>query len=103
MSTFGKLVEIDQFGISALRPTPRGRVDLVGKDADCRGDRDVLGSKKWQLALPIETSGRDCRVRQPIERDVVEDIGAGQPLVLSIEDARDELVTARVVIEHPGR
>jgi hypothetical protein len=61
-------------GICALRPTPRRRVDLVGEDADGRGDQDVLRGKKRQLAFPIETRGRDRRVRQPVEGDIVEDV-----------------------------
>ncbi len=38
-----------------------------------------------------------------VMRDVVEDVVAREALGLSVEDARDELVAARVVIEEIGR
>ena len=44
--------------------------------------------------FPIEASRRDPRVRQPVERDVVEDVVSRQALLLAVEDARDELIAA---------
>ena len=61
-----------------------------------------FGAKKAKLVFPIETSRRNRRVRQPVERDVVEDIVSRQALGLPVKDACDELVAARVVVEHPG-
>ena len=61
-----------------------------------------LSGRRRKLALPIETGRGDCRIRQPIERDVVEDVVSRQALGLTIENARDERLTARIMIEHPG-
>ena len=61
-----------------------------------------FGAKKRQLVLPVETSRGDRRVRQPVERDVVEDVVAREALGLPVEDAGDQLVAARVVVEDPG-
>ena len=66
---------MDEFGIRPLCPTPRGLIDFVRKDA--HGDRDVtpLTSKKANYhILPIETGAGKRRVRQPGERDVVENV-----------------------------
>ena len=38
-----------------------------------------------------------------VMRDVVEDVVAREALGLSVEDARDELIAARVVVEELGR
>src|SRR6185437_9054315 len=55
-----------------------------------------------KLAFPVETSRRYCSIRQPVERDVVEDVVTRESLGLTVEDARDERVAARVVVVHPG-
>ena len=91
------------FGKGFLRPAPRRRVDFVRKDTD--GDRnfDVLWRKEGELILPVEAGRRDCRPRQPIERDVVEDIVSGQALGVALEDPGYKRIAARVVVEHPGR
>src|SRR4051812_7093290 len=94
---------MDQFGISPLRPTPRSLVEFVRKGAHCGWDSDTFGVEKRKLAFPIQASRRYARVRQPIERDVVEDVLSAQPLRLSIKDACDQRVTARIVVEHPSR
>ena len=41
--------------------------------------------------------------RQPGDRDVVEDVVAREALRLSVKDARDELIAARVAIEEISR
>jgi hypothetical protein len=52
-----ELVVMDEVvGIRALCPTPRGLVELVGKDAYGKRDGDVLGVEEARLVLPIETS-----------------------------------------------
>src|SRR5260370_25971437 len=71
---FVELVVIDELGIRPLRPASRGLIELLRKGAHGSRDGDVFRSEKRQLALPIETRRRDRRVRQPIERDVVEDV-----------------------------
>src|SRR5438132_7781632 len=57
-----ELVVMDELGIGALRPAPRGRIDLVWKDAHGNRDGDVFRGEKIELAFPIETSRRDRRV-----------------------------------------
>src|SRR5262249_2898917 len=64
-------------GIRALSPAPRGLIELVGKVAHGKRNRDVLGVEEIRLALPIETSSRNPGVRQPVERDVVEESAPG--------------------------
>src|SRR5437773_10599980 len=93
---------MDQFGIRARCPTPRGLIELVRKGAHGSRNRDTFRGEKGKLAFPIETSRRDRRVRQPVERDVVEDVVSRQALGMTVKDTCDERLTARVVVEHPG-
>src|SRR5947209_19091254 len=102
MAALVDLVVMDELGIRLLRPAPRGLIELVRKRAHGSGNRDTLRGEKRELALPIKTSGRDRRVRQPVERGVVEDVVSREPLGLTVEHTRDERVTARVVVDHPG-
>src|SRR5881296_4522452 len=68
-------VVMDEPGIRPLRPAPRRRDDFVRKNAYRNRDGDVLGAQVGlREALPVETSRRDCGVRQPEERGVVEHI-----------------------------
>src|SRR5215217_5567989 len=70
---------MDEFGIGLLCPAPRGPDLLVRKDAHRNRDGDVLGSEVGLgEPLPIKTSRRDRRVRQPEERGVVEHIVPGK-------------------------
>src|SRR4051812_11007622 len=100
-----ELAEIDQFGIRALCPAPRGCVDLIGEDGDRNRDRDVLGIEEARLRrqsiFPIQAGRRDGGIGQPVHGDVVEDVVAAQAFALSVEDARDQRVTARIVVEDP--
>src|SRR5262245_11658881 len=93
---------MDKFGIRSLCPTPRGCIELIWKDAHGNRDGDVFRSEKVKLVFPIQTSRRDRRVRQPVERDVVEDVVSRKALSLSVKHACDERVAARVVVEYPG-
>jgi len=98
-----ELVVMDEPGIGPLRPAPRRMVLLVGKDAHRNGDRDVLGSEvDLGEPIPIETRRRDCCVRQPEQRRVVEHIVPGKACRLFIEGACDETQTDRVVIDRGG-
>src|SRR5438477_11913469 len=92
-----------QFGIRALCPTARSLIELVRKGAHGHRDRDPFRGEKGQLAFPIQASRGDRRLRHPVERDVVEDVVSAEALRVSVEDAGDERVTARVMVEHPGR
>src|SRR5215468_573415 len=70
------LVEVDEVGVGPLGPGPGGLVELVREDADGRRDGDALDVEEAELVLPVETRSRDPRVRQPVQRDVVEDLVA---------------------------
>src|SRR5262245_48933937 len=96
---------MDQFGIRPLRPAPRGWIEFVREDAHGNRDGDAFGTEKTEFApiLPIETGTRERRVRQPGDRDVVEDVVAGEAFGLSVEDACDQLVAALVVIKEISR
>src|SRR3954470_22573271 len=93
---------MDELGVGLLCPTPRNLIEIVRKDAHRYRDGDTLRVEEAELVFPIETSRRDPRVRQPIERDVVEDVVSGKALGLTVEDACDERHAGRVVVDHPG-
>src|SRR5579862_2396497 len=100
---FGKFVVVNQFGIGFFRPAFWSRIDLIGEDADGDGDFDAAHIKEPATVrnlrgVPIEARRRDASVRQPVERDVVENVVARQTLGLSVEDSGDHLVTADVMI-----
>ena len=90
MATFLHLVVMDEFGKRPLCPAPRGWIEFVREDA--RGNRDgdaAFGIEKPEFApiLTVETGARKRRVRQPGDRDVVEDVVAREALGLSLKDA----------------
>ena len=89
MATLLHLVVMDQVWKDTLRPAPRNRIDFVRERTHGHGNRDAFGIKVPELAprLPIETSARHRRVRQPCDRDVVEDVVAREALGLSLKDA----------------
>src|SRR4249919_680918 len=93
---------MDELGIRSLCPTPRHRVDLVWKDTHCNRDSDVLRGNETQLVLPIQARRGHRRVRQPVERDVVEDVVSRQAFGSTIKDACNELVAAYVMVKYPG-
>src|SRR5512135_3877451 len=66
------LVEVDEVEVRLLDPAARGPEDLVREDADGRRDGDALEIEEAELVLPVEAGRGDARVRQPVERDVVE-------------------------------
>ena len=104
MPAFVELVVMDQFGIRPLCPAPRGWIEFVRKDAHGNRDGDAFGIEiPFAPVFPVETGARKRRVRQPGDRDVVEDVVAREALRLSVKDARDELIAARVVIEEIRR
>jgi hypothetical protein len=79
VTAFIKLVVMDQLGIRPLRPAPRRRIDLVREDADSDRDLDPsdveeASTRRNLRGVPVETSGRDSGVCQPVERDVLEDV-----------------------------
>jgi hypothetical protein len=102
------LVIAEKLGIRTFRPAARRSVDLVGEGADCHRNLDAprieeASHRRKLPGVPVEARRRDRRVRQPVESDVVEDVVACQTFGLSVEHACDELVAARVVVNHPRR
>src|ERR687894_1786916 len=102
------LVEVDEVGVGLLGPAPRGLICLAGKDARGHRNGDALGVPEATLVLPVETRRRDPRVRQPVERDVVEDLvarqfacGARGP-VQGRGNRRRRLAATIIVVEKPG-
>src|SRR5580692_6600299 len=103
MAAFGELVVMDQFGIRPFRPASRGGIEFVWKDAHGGRDNDASDAEeRITLVLPIEPSARERRIRQPGERDVVEDVVSCEAFAASGKDTRDHLVAARVVVEKIG-
>ena len=71
---FVELVVMDKFRIRTLCSTPWGLIELVRKGAHGNRDGDIFGAEKGELVFPIETGSGKRRVRQPSDREVVEDI-----------------------------
>jgi hypothetical protein len=96
-----ELVVVDEFGIRALCPTLRRWTDLVGKDAHGNRDGDGLDAQIRKLILPVKTRPGKRRVRQPRERDVVEDVVSCETGRFSGKGARDQFVPQ--LREHSSR
>src|SRR5204863_8833649 len=103
-------VEVRDGGVSLLDPAARGAEDLAGElsEADRDGNsRRSLASRSPKglrsSALPVRPRRRGPGGRQPVERDVVEDVVAGEiPRGLAVDEGVGDLVVAvRVVVEHP--
>src|ERR1700679_3664526 len=105
MAAFWEPVVMNEFGVRLFCPAPRGWIEFVREDAHGNRDGDAFGIEKPEFApiLPIETGARKCRVRQPGDRDVVEDVVAREAFGFALKDARDQLVAAQVVIEEIRR
>src|SRR5262249_3688284 len=103
VSAFRMPLIVDQLGVGLFGPTPRGRTYFIRKHTHDRGDGDAFRCKEGELVLPIETRRGNTRVRQPVERDVVENIVPREALGLTVEDACDQLVAPDVVVDDPGR
>src|ERR671916_818670 len=72
-----------------------------GKTLTATGRDTPFTSNKPELVLPIDTSGGNPRVRQPVVRDVVEHVVSCKALDVSVEDTCDQLVADHVVVDHP--
>src|SRR6202035_413732 len=95
---------MDQFGKRSFRPASWSRIEFVGKNAHGGRHNDASDAEeRITLVFPIETSPRERRIRQPGERDVVEDVVSCEAFAASGKDTRDHLVAARVVIKEISR
>src|SRR6266702_3848554 len=107
MAASVELVVMDEVaGIRALGPAPRGLVELVGEHADGVRNRDGLGVEEVRLVLPVETGRGNPGVRQPVQRDVVEDVVSSQGAPqLSLKGLFYEpgLASAVAVVKHERR
>jgi hypothetical protein len=79
------LVEVDEVGGRLLDPAARGPEALAGERGESDGERDVrrglAGRKCFSLSLselPVLPGWRSRGARQPIERDVVDDVVAAE-------------------------
>src|SRR5580765_2872705 len=102
MPTFVELVVVDQFGIRPLRPTARAQIDLVRKGAYGNRDGNAFDTEIPEFAFPVEAGSGNRRVRQPGDRDVVEYVVPRQAFDLAVEDARDQRIAPRIVVQKIG-
>ena len=71
-------VEVNQVVVAALSPGTGRLVDLARKHRDRRRNRDIDRIEIVRVIFPIELCRGCRRVRQPVERDVVEHLVFGQ-------------------------
>src|SRR4030095_3106413 len=71
---FIELVVVNQFGVRALCPTARAQIDLIRKGTHGNRDRNALDVEIPEFVFPVETRSGNRRIRQPGQRNVVEDI-----------------------------
>ena len=79
---------MDEFRICPLRPTPRSWIQLIRKHTHGNRDGNAFDTEIAELVLPVQTGRRNCRVRQPGKRDVVEDIVSCKACWLPVKGAR---------------
>ena len=85
MTAFVELIEMDEFGVRPLSPAPGGGIKFVREDAHGNRDVDALGVEiSLAPIFPVETGARNGRVRQPGDRDVVEDPVAREAIRASV-------------------
>ncbi len=71
---------MNELGIRPFRPAPWSRIELVREDAHGNRDGDAFGIEiPLAPIFPVETGARNPRVRQPGDRDVVENVVAAIP------------------------
>src|SRR5262245_64451502 len=74
VSAFRVPLIVDQLRVGLFDPTPRGRTYFIREHTHGRRDGNAFRCKESELVLPIETRRRNTSVRQPVERDVVENV-----------------------------
>src|SRR5580658_5011173 len=88
MTAFVEPVVVDELGIGPLRPAPRRWIEFVGEDAHGNRDGDALDVEiPFAKIFPVETGAGKRGVRQPSNRNVVEDVVAREALGLASKDA----------------
>src|SRR4051812_32193386 len=105
------LVEVGQGWVRLLDPAAWAPPDLVRERGEPDRDRDLrrglarsgLGGGH-AVVLPVRPGGRGAGSGEPVQRDVVEDVVAGEVArgLPVDEGAGDLLVAVGVVVEHPG-
>src|SRR4051794_7520248 len=112
MAALVDLIEVVEAGVRQLDPAARGTPDLAGERGESDRKRDVRGSLAGRVrgslglsVLPVRPGGRGPGACQPVQRDVVEDVVAGEVASgLPVDEGAGDLVVAvRVVVQHPGR
>src|SRR5215211_8944190 len=105
------LVEVGEAGVGLLDPAAWGSPDLAGERREADRNRDLrrslpgrLGCRQGSSVLPVRPGRRRPGARQPVQRDVVEDVLPGEIArgLAFDEGARDLVVAVRVVVEQPG-
>src|SRR5262249_29094736 len=91
---FGVFAVVDEIHIRFFCPTLRRLINFFSKRAHAYGKLDASrveesACRQIMLRVPVKTRRRDRGIRQPIERDVVENIVATQSFRLAVEDAGD--------------
>jgi MHS family citrate/tricarballylate:H+ symporter-like MFS transporter len=87
VATLVELVVVHQLGIRPLSPIPRRLIEFVREGAHGNRDRDAFNTEKAELVLPVETGRGDRRVRQPEQRDIVEDVVSREASGMTVECA----------------
>jgi hypothetical protein len=86
VAAFVELVVMNELGIRPLRPTARAQIDLV-RNAYGNRDGNAFDTEEREFVFPVEAGSGNRRVRQPGDRDVVEDIVPGEAGSFSGKDA----------------
>ena len=77
---------MDQFGIRPFRPTARAQIDLVREGAYGNRDGNAFDTEVPEFVFPVEAGSGNRRVRQPGDRDVIENVVTREALGFSLKD-----------------
>lgn len=107
MAAFFGFVEVDQVVVCPLGPVAR-RVDILFREHRNRGRRGEVGDgvevpPRYAL-LPVQPRRGRRRVREPVQRGVVEPVVTSDSAErVSGKQLGEVLVGGRVVVKKPGR
>src|SRR3954464_1609544 len=105
---FGSMV-VNELGVGFFGPASGRLILLAGEDGYCDRDLHTFSVEEAALVFPIETRREDPGIRQPVKRDVVENLvprqlaGGARSAVQSRNDRGGGLAVGVIVIEKPGR